>query len=328
MTTATTSPPQHRTLTGYLGSNATSLPPQYPSAGSIIAKLQGARKPGIPAYVGLPTTHSVGLVPGYHGAAYLGVGFNPFSADGDPNSDSYQVPNLGLPGGVDGVRAEGRRGLLGAFDRARRDVDASGLMAGLDQFDREAFSIVLGQEARRAFNLSEEDPRLRDRYGRHQWCQRATGAGLVQAGVRFVTLTFGGWDFHEPREWNEAGASTDRFGNWHIDRGSARSWDAGFDHGAGDGRVRTDAPAEHGRRAGSGPCARRDHWGNVMSVLAAGGGLRGDGSWARRMRKARYPKTGRCVRRICWSRCIVNLASTRAELYQPGRAADFDRVRR
>ena len=89
----------HWMLTGYLGSNSTNLPPQYPSAGSIIAKLKGARKPGIPAYVGLPNTHSVGLVPGYHGAAYLGVGYNPFSADGDPNSDSYQVPNLGLPAG-------------------------------------------------------------------------------------------------------------------------------------------------------------------------------------------------------------------------------------
>ena len=158
-------------------------------------------EPGIPAYVGLPNTHSVGLVPGYHGAAYLGVGYNPFSADGDPNSDSYQVANLGLPPGVDGSRAAGRRGLLGAFDRARRDLDASGLMEGLDQFDREAFSILLGNEARRAFDLSQEDPRLRDRYGRHQWCQSALLARrLVQAGVRFVTLTFSGWDFHSSLE--------------------------------------------------------------------------------------------------------------------------------
>ena len=55
----------------------------------------------MPAYVGLPNTHSVGLVPGYHGGAYLGVAYNPFAADGDPNSDGYQVPNLALPAGVD-----------------------------------------------------------------------------------------------------------------------------------------------------------------------------------------------------------------------------------
>src|SRR5271167_2907479 len=155
----------------------------------------------MPAYVGVPQTHSVGLVPGYHGAAYLGVGYNPFIADGDPNSEGYQVPNLALPAGVDAGRAQGRRGLLGAFDGARRDVDASGLMEGLDRFDREAFSIVMGTAARDAFDLSREDPRLRDRYGRHQWCQSALLARrLVEAGVRFVTLTFSGWDFHSSLE--------------------------------------------------------------------------------------------------------------------------------
>src|SRR5271155_5846733 len=96
----------HWMLTGYLGSNASDLSPQYPSAASIIAKIKGARKSGIPSYVGLPTTHSVGLVPGYHGAAYLGVGYNPFMADGDPNSEGYQVPNLTLPAGVDALRLE------------------------------------------------------------------------------------------------------------------------------------------------------------------------------------------------------------------------------
>ena len=92
---------------------------------------------------------------------------------------------------------EGRRGLLGAFDRARRASDASGTMEGFDRFEQEAFSLVLGQEARRAFDLTKEDPRLRDRYSRHQWGQSALLARrLVEAGVRFVTLTFGGWDMH------------------------------------------------------------------------------------------------------------------------------------
>src|SRR5438067_3867645 len=124
-------------LTGFLGSNAADLAPQYPSAASIIAKLKGAKRPGMPAYVGLPNTHSVGLVPGYHGAAYLGVAYNPFNADGDPNSDGYQVPNLSLPAGVDPTRFVGRRGLLDSFDRARRDADTSGLMEGLDRFGQQ-----------------------------------------------------------------------------------------------------------------------------------------------------------------------------------------------
>ena len=62
----------HWMLTGYLGSNAINMAPQYPSAGSIVARLKGPKQPGMPAYVGLPRTHSVGIAPGYHGAAYLG----------------------------------------------------------------------------------------------------------------------------------------------------------------------------------------------------------------------------------------------------------------
>jgi len=265
----------HWMLTGYLGSNASNQPTQYPSAASIIAKIKGARKPGIPSYVGLPTTHSVGLVPGYHGAAYLGVGYNPFVADGDPNSEGYQVPNLALPAGVDPPRAQGRRGLLGAFDRARRDVDASGLMEGLDRFDQEAFSIVLGQAARRAFDLSKEDPRLRDRYGRDQWCQSALLARrLVEAGVRFVTLTFGGWDFHSSLESGMKRVLP------LIDSAIGSLVEDLEDRGLLDSTT-VIVMGEFGRTPrlntggvpGSDPVPGRDHWGNVMSVLVAGGGL-------------------------------------------------------
>jgi hypothetical protein len=265
----------HWMLTGYLGSNASDLAPQYPSAASIIARLKGARKPGIPAYVGLPQTHSVGLVPGYHGAGYLGVGYNPFIADGDPNSDDYQVPNLALPAGVDPSRASRRRGLLSSFDGARRDVDASGLMEGLDRFDQEAFSIVLGQAARQAFDLSKEDPRLRDRYGRDQWCQSALLARrLVEAGVRFVTLTFSGWDYHSSLESGMKRVLPlldSAVGSLVEDLESRGLLESTIIIVMGEfGRTprlnTTGVP-------GADPIPGRDHWGNVMSVLVAGGGF-------------------------------------------------------
>lgn len=101
----------HWMLTGYLGANSLNQRPQYPSAGSIIARAKGATKPGMPAYVGLPNTHSVGIAPGYHGSAYLGSSYNPFNADGDPNSESYLVPNLTLPAGMNTRRLDDRRGL-------------------------------------------------------------------------------------------------------------------------------------------------------------------------------------------------------------------------
>ena len=67
----------HWMLTGYLGSNAINMAPQYPSVGSIVSRLKGPRKPGMPAYVGLPHTHSVGIVPGYHGGGLSGVVVQP-----------------------------------------------------------------------------------------------------------------------------------------------------------------------------------------------------------------------------------------------------------
>jgi hypothetical protein len=266
----------HWMLTGFLGSNAADLAPQYPSAASVITKLKGAKRPGMPAYVGLPHTHSVGLAPGYHGAAYLGVAYNPFSADGDPNNDGYQVPNLSLPAGVDPNRFEGRRGLLHAFDNARRDVDDSGLMDGLDRFGQEAYAMVSGPAARAAFDLRKESPRLRDRYGRHQWGQSALVARrLVEAGVRFVTLTFGGWDYHASLETGMKNVLPvlDRAVGSLVDDLSVRGLlNSTIVLVMGEfGRT----PRINQGLPGIDPKPGRDHWGEVMSVLIAGGGMPG-----------------------------------------------------
>jgi hypothetical protein len=225
--------------------------------------------------VGLPNTHSVGLVPGYHSGAYLGVAYNPFVADGDPNSDDYQVPNLALPSGVDSTRLAGRKTLLASFDRTRRAVDASGVMEGLDRFEQQAFTMVLGEAARTAFNIRKEDPRLRDRYGRHQWGQSALMARrLIEAGVRFVTLTFGGWDYHSSLERGMKSVLP------ILDAAVGSLIEDLNDRGLLDSTM-VLVMGEFGRTPrmnktgvpGSDPVPGRDHWGNVMSVLAAGGGF-------------------------------------------------------
>lgn len=282
----------HWMLTGFLGSNAANLAPQYPSMASIISKVKGAKQPGMPAYVGLPHTHSVGLAPGYHGAAYLGVAYNPFVADGDPNNDAYRVPNLALPAGVDPTRLDDRRGLLSAFDQARRDVDSSGLLEGLDQFTQDAYTMISGPAARAAFDLKAEDPRLRDRYGRHQWGQSALMARrLVEAGVRFVTLTYGGWDMHSSIE-----ASTRRTVPL-IDSAVGSLVDDLDVRGMLDKTI-VIVMGEFGRTPrintggvpGVDPIPGRDHWGEVMSVLVAGGGLGGGRAFGSSNPRGETPK--------------------------------------
>lgn len=259
----------HWMLTGYHGSTAADLPPKYPGIGAIASKLRGANRPGVPAFVGVPSIHSVGLVPGYHGAAYLGVGYNPLDAGGDPNRPNYQVPNLQLLSGVDLNRLEDRRTLLGGLDRARREIDRSGLMNGMDQFNQQAFEMVTGESARRAFDVNREDPRVCDRYGRHTWGQSALLARrLVEAGVTFVTITASGWDDHA-QVANAMKAKLPPF-----DRALGALVEDLTSRGLID-QVAVVVMGEFGRTPRINPGAGRDHWGEVMSVLIGGGGLKG-----------------------------------------------------
>ena len=101
---------------------------------------------------------------------YLGVSHSAF-ATGDPSTEGYRPPNLSLSAGVDGHRLDDRRGLLAQFDRMRRDVDDSGLREGLDGFQTSALQMLTNPRIAEAFDLGKEDPRLRDRYGRHLWGQ-------------------------------------------------------------------------------------------------------------------------------------------------------------
>jgi uncharacterized protein (DUF1501 family) len=193
-------------------------------------------------------------------------------ADGDPNSPGYRVPELTLPGGLDAARLDNRRGLLDAIDAARHSAESGA--GDLDRFGREAFAMLTGPEARRAFDLTTEDPRLRDRYGRHQWGQSALLARrLVGAGVRFVTLTFGGWDFHSSLDQGMHSVLP------VLDRAVATLVDDLDQRGQLDSTL-VVVMGEFGRtpRINKGlpndPIPGRDHWGQVMSVLLAGGGLK------------------------------------------------------
>jgi uncharacterized protein (DUF1501 family) len=228
----------------------------------------------MPAYVGLPNTHSVGIAPGYHGGAYLGASTNPFNAPGDPNQPGYKQELLSLPLGVSGDRLSGRKGLLQAFDQAQKAVEAASASGDLDRFQQQAFSLLTSPNAQKAFDLSGEDPRLRDRYGRNRWGQSAlVGRRLIEAGVRHVTLTFDGWDFHSSLEKGMQRVLP------MVDDAVATLIEDLELRGLLDSTL-VMVMGEFGRtpKINKGlpqdPIPGRDHWGQVMSVMMAGGGLK------------------------------------------------------
>jgi hypothetical protein len=107
----------HRMLTARAGRvSGANTAGEYPSIGSIVAKLRGANRPGMPAYVAAPLAASIGLSPGYFGANYLGSSYNPFELHSDPSAAGYQVPNLRLANGLSIDSLDDRRELSGHFD--------------------------------------------------------------------------------------------------------------------------------------------------------------------------------------------------------------------
>lgn len=270
----------HLMLTGRPGATGADTPGKFPFFGSAATLLTGPRKPGMPAYAAVPYAASIGLRPGYFGANYLGVSHNPFETDGDPNAANFRVNNIQLPGGMSVDRLEHRTELAHKFDRLRRDVENRGTWNQMDRFDQQAYELVTSTTAQQAFDLSQEDPGLRDRYGRHSWGQSVLLARrLVEAGTTFVTVHFGGWDHH----WDLKTGMENYLPM--VDSAVAALFDDLSQRGLQDDVLvvlcgefsRTPRMNDGGN--GGPPLSKgtpgRDHWGNAMFCLMGGGGVQG-----------------------------------------------------
>jgi hypothetical protein len=262
----------------------------YPAIGSIIAKYFGSRRAGMPPYAAFMKSRSHLAFGGY-----LGKQYDPFIANHAARLPIYS--NVGvdtgrmtdadlfrLPLGLSAQRIQERRTLLRAFDQLRKDVDASGVMDAMDRYGQQAVEMVLGGRARQAFDLSKEPDRVRDRYGKHLWCQQALLARrLVEAGTIFVTLDL---SYHESSgTWDTHGDNIPPYGG--IKKGLGPLLPL-FDHLITtlvddlDSRGMLDdvlvlAMGEFGRTptmGTQGSTDGRDHWPVVMSMALAGGGLR------------------------------------------------------
>ncbi|MEO1999643.1 MAG: DUF1501 domain-containing protein [Planctomycetaceae bacterium] len=277
-------PSAHWMQTGYFGPTLARNAAQYPSFGSVISKSLGSAAPNMPAYVTIPKSEAFG----YQDAVYLGKAYNPFQVGADPNGKDFSVPNLKLPDGLNLKSVQNRRRLLGEFDTLRSNIDKSGVLEGLDTFKAQALEMVTGDRVRRAFDLGAEDPKLRDRYGRHQYGQSALLARrLVEAGTRCVTVNTGYWDHHD---------NIEKGLEEHLpplDRAMAALIADLEERGMLDD-VLIYCAGEFGRTPLINGHAGRDHWSNCFSVMLAGGGLpggrfvgasekHGGGVWKRRI---------------------------------------------
>jgi len=263
----------HWMLTGFEGPafNAPDFKVQRrPALGSVVARLRGPNRPGMPPYVAVPHLRG-GTDNFFHYAAYLGGGANPFVVESDPNTRQFRVKNLTMPANISFDRLDSRRHLLQAVDNARRTADRS--IGDLGEHYGRAFDLLTSQRVAAAFDINAEPGRLRDRYGRHTFGQSALLARrLIEAGVTFVTVNCVPWDHHgtPPQLKTEQGgkqlippldAAIAALVEDLIERGLSR-------------KTLVVAMGKFGRTPRMNRDAGRDHWGHTFSVLLAGGGLR------------------------------------------------------
>ncbi len=247
----------HNMFTGYRPSPAI----KYPSLGSVVSHELGSQKE-LPPYVCIP-----GVPNEFAGTGYLSTAYGPFGLGSDPAQNGFKVRDLNLPAGVDDARFDRRKSLLETVDGHFKSLEESDALDAMDSFYQRAYGMISSKEAREAFDLEAEDAKLRDEYGRNQAGQRMILARrLVESGVRFVSLTYGGWDHHNNIKGGiESQAPA-------LDQALARLIRDLEDRGLLDSTI-VMVTSEFGRTPKINPTSGRDHWPRVFSALVAGGGI-------------------------------------------------------
>ena len=248
----------HNMFTGYRPSPAL----QYPSIGSVVSHEFGPRQ-NLPPYVCIPDQPNE-----FAGTGYLSSSFSGFSLGSDPASDSFQVRDLRLPNGVDDSRFSKRRNMLNAVNDYFATKEKSDSLDAVDSFYDRAYSLINSEKARNAFDINKEDDATRDKYGRNTAGARMLLARrLVEAGTRFVSLTYGSWDMHNNIEASIKGQLP------AFDKGFAALIEDLDQRGMLDSTLVCVA-SEFGRTPKINATAGRDHWPKVFSVVMAGGGVK------------------------------------------------------
>lgn len=255
---------------------------EHPDFGMVASHVRGGRADGMPQYVGVQRSPFM-TMPGY-----LGVAHKAFDT-GDPSRPDFAPQNLTLATGIDNIRLDDRKQLVGQFDRFRRDLDLSRSLDGVDLFRTAAFQLLTSRKVAEAFDVQQEDPRLRDRYGRHRWGQSCLLARrLAEAGAAVINI-----DATAPNDTTKNFSWDDHAGAFHLDyaqRERLPQVDQALSalvqdlHDRGLQKdVLVIACGEFGRTPrvtyapknfSDQPGVGRDHWPQAFSAFIAGGGLR------------------------------------------------------
>lgn len=271
-------PAEHQMLTGWPGSReGTSIARiETPSFGSIVSRLRGSCRSGIPAYVAIPWSfHHEYIGSPFGGAAYIGPQYEPLESGHLPKSSSqgFEVPALKLCGTVSPSRLGSRRELLTRLDGFRPEDSGQTPLSRSRSLTDGALDLLLDSRVREAFDLTREPASLRAAYGAHEWGQGALLARrLVEAGTTFVLIQCGlrqDWDTHAD---NFAKLKKDLLPP--LDRAVAALIRDLADRGLQD-RTLVLVTGEFGRTPAINKNAGRDHWASAFSVLASGGGCAG-----------------------------------------------------
>jgi hypothetical protein len=235
----------------------------HPAIGAIVAHETGFSG-AVPPYIAVPRNPSFTWELGK--SAWLGGRCESFKA-GNPNDAEYRVRDLAAPAGLTLQTLERRRTLLAAVDQLADRVKQNDQIATYDEFSRKAAEMVLSPQAQSAFAIDREEATTRDEYGRCEFGQSALLARrLVENGVRFVTVNYGGWDHH-----GEIFKNLDK---------KLPEFDQGYSALINDLDQRgllndtlVLVMGEFGRTPKVNDKAGRDHWGRAGSMLWAGAGI-------------------------------------------------------
>jgi hypothetical protein len=262
--------PSHGTATVWMTTGNKPTPAlAYPALGSLTAKLMTGTA-GVPKFVSFGEMRN-----GNAGTAgFLSTAYNPFIIDGAAGGKggkggSFRVRGIQLPGGFTLDELENRDALRNTFEDTFRKLDKSSDMAdGFDAFHKQALEILRSDKTKKAFQLDEESQATRDRYGPGLGQSMMAARRLVESGVRFVTLTTGGWDTH--------GKNFDALKQRllpPVDTVLSALIEDLAQRGMLD-RTIVYCAGEFGRTPKINKNAGRDHWARSMAVVLAGGGFK------------------------------------------------------